>query len=171
MMKSLAILLIIGGLCSLSAETFILASPAFDSGAKIPKQHTPQGDDISPPLIWKDPPEGVQSYALVVDDPDAEGWVHWIVFDIPGDWTKLPADLVYSLEFPRSGIDFGRNSWKGTTWRGPNPYDGQHRYLFKLYALDTKLDLELSPTKKELEKAMDDHILGIAVLDGVYERE
>lgn len=155
------------------AQGFVLESPAFKNGEAIPAQYTAQGPDLSPPLAWSGVPAGTESFVLIVDDPDAPSgtWVHWVVFDIPARWRDLPEDLVYSDAFSRSGIGFGRNSWKGTTWRGPNPPSGRHRYFFKLYALDVRLGFDLKPDKEELLAAIDGHVLGIAVLTGTYERQ
>jgi len=167
-----ALLITLCAVGNVLAQSFVLNSPAFEEGGKIPLRYTARGGELSPPLVWANPPEGTQSFLLIVDNPDGvegEGtWVHWIVFDIPKSWQQLPEDLVYTDEFARSGIAFGRNSARGTTWRGPAAYGGEKRYYFKLYALSERLNLELSPTKDEIEELIDGKVLGIAVLTGVY---
>jgi len=154
---------------------FVLTSPAFRDGESIPTKYTCDGADLVPPLAWSGVPVGTRSLALIVDDPDVPDpaapkrmWVHWVVYDIPpsangisegGGGAGLPA-----------GSKEGTNDWKRTAYGGPCPPIGRHRYFHKLYALDVALpDLE-TPTKAELEAAMQGHILSSAVLVGTYER-
>jgi Raf kinase inhibitor-like YbhB/YbcL family protein len=140
-----------------------LTSSAFADGGAIPRQYTCEGRDVSPPLAWSGVPPGAKSLALVVDDPDAPDpaapkmtWVHWVLYDIP------PAGA------PADGKD-GLNDWDRTGWGGPCPPIGRHRYFFKLYALDTMLNLR-RPTKAELERAMKGHVLAEARLVGTYQK-
>ncbi len=156
-----------------------LTSPAFEPGQPIPKRYTGEGADVSPPLEWSNVPEGTQEFALICDDPDAptpEPWVHWVIYKIPADVTKLPEGIAKTpkLSVPPGALQ-GKNSWpSGQTigYRGPMPPPGhgRHRYYFRLYALDKKLDLQPGLTKKQLLEAMKGHILGEGELMGTYER-
>lgn len=147
--------------------SFELTSPAFDSGQPIPVRYTCDGEDISPPLHWSDPPQGTQSFTLIVDDPDAPVgvWDHWIIFNLPGDLEGLPENAA-----PPAASRDGQNSWGRTGYGGPCPPGGTHRYFFKLYALDTDLSLSAGATKAQLLKAMAGHILAQAELMGRYSR-
>jgi Raf kinase inhibitor-like YbhB/YbcL family protein len=152
-----------------------LTSPSFEAGAEIPQRHSCEGKNVSPPLAWADIPSGTQSLALVVDDPDAPDpkapkttWVHWVVYDIPATATGLPEGAVAGT-LP-SGTRVAKNDFGHTTWGGPCPPIGRHRYFFKLYALDTTLPGEGVSTKAALEKAMRGHVLGQAQLMGTYQK-
>ncbi|HET89398.1 MAG TPA: YbhB/YbcL family Raf kinase inhibitor-like protein [Chloroflexi bacterium] len=150
---------------------FELMSDAFAPGEPIPPQYTCDGDDVSPPLQWTDPPPGTQSLALIMDDPDAPvgTWVHWVVYAIPADARGLDESLPPDAELP-DGSRHGRNSWRRNDYGGPCPPRGTHRYVFKLYALDMTLDLRAGATKKQLLQAMEGHILAQAELMGTYQR-
>jgi len=151
---------------------FKLNSHSFSDGADIPKKYTCDGDDVSPELHWADQPAAAKSFALIVDDPDAPSgpWVHWVLFDLPGDAHDLPEGAGKSAPLP-SGAQQGINDFKKTVYGGPCPPPGKHhRYFFKLYALDSKLSLKVSPAKAEAEKAMLGHILGQGELVGRYRR-
>lgn len=158
---------------------FQLTSGAFAEGQAIPRKHTGEGEDHSPPLAWENPPAGTQEFALVCDDPDAptpEPWVHWVIYAIPADARSLPEGFANppQLEKPVAAKQ-GKNSWPaGVTvgYRGPMPPPGHgtHHYHFTLYALDTRLDLAPSATKAELLRAMKGHVLAEAKLIGTYER-
>ena len=137
---------------------FALHSSAFAPGAEIPRRHTCEGDDVSPPLAWSDPPAGTQSFALVVDDPDAPDpkapkrtWVHWVVYDLPASAHALAEDAGSS---PPSGARVGKNDFGRAQWGGPCPPIGRHRYFFKLFALDAPLGDLGAATKAALERAM-----------------
>lgn len=142
-----------------------LTSPAFQDNMHIPSKYTCDGDDLSPPLSISDVPSSAKSLALVMDDPDAPvgTWDHWVVFNISAS-TK---DIQRGTE-PK-GIA-GKNSWGRTGYGGPCPPSGTHRYFFKLYALDTMLDVPEGSTKKDVEKAMQGHIVAQAQLMGKYKR-
>ena len=149
-----------------------LRSPAFEHNAAIPREHTCEGADTSPPLEWTGVPQDARSLALIVDDPDAPDpaapertYVHWVLYDIPATVTSLDPGA------PRpDGARDGTNDWKRTGYGGPCPPIGRHRYFFKLYALDTALgDLD-QPAKAALERAMDGHIVARAELVGTYEK-
>lgn len=150
-------------------------SPSFEQMAPIPVQYTCDGADVSPPLSWQGIPEGTQSLALIVDDPDAPDpaaprmtWVHWVLYNIPPAATELPEDGSHKLP---AGVKEGRNDWKRTGYGGPCPPVGRHRYFFKLYALDAVLADLRQPNKAELEAAMQGHILQQAELIGTYQRQ
>ena len=141
-----------------------LTSPVFAEGEAIPIQFSCDGDDLSPELAWAGIPDGTASLVLFFDDPDAPGgtWDHWILFNIPADLTGLAQDGT-------AGTD-GNNSWNRTGYGGPCPPGGTHRYFFKLYAIDTRLDLPEGAAKGEIESAMEGHILGQVELMGTYTR-
>lgn len=143
-----------------------LTSSAFTHNGIIPSEFTCDGSDLSPPLSISDVPSNAKSLALIMDDPDAPvgTWDHWIVFNIPPS-TK---EIIKGKE--PNGIA-GKNSWGRTGYGGPCPPSGTHRYLFKLYALDTELNLPKGSPKKNLEAAMQGHILAKAELMGTYKRK
>ena len=157
--------------------TFQLTSPSFGNEQDIPPRHTSDGDDISPPLVWSDPPKGTKGFALIVDDPDAPDprapkrtWVHWVVYDIPIETRSLSEGTTRST-LPLGAV-LGVNDWNELGWRGPSPPIGKHRYFFKLFALDTSLeDLGGGASKSDLENAMMSHILATATLMGTYEKK
>jgi Raf kinase inhibitor-like YbhB/YbcL family protein len=155
-----------------------LRSPAFDDGHAIPKKYTEDGENISPPLSWSQPPGGVAEYALIVDDPDApteHPWVHWVVLGSPGNADGLPERVPRepTLREP-PGARQGMNSWRHNSvgYRGPAPPPGHgtHHYCFKLYALDQPLNLAGGVEKGAVLKAMEGHVLATAELIGTYER-
>jgi Raf kinase inhibitor-like YbhB/YbcL family protein len=156
--------------------SFSLASPDFQAGAGIPAIHTCDGSDTSPALSWSGLPPGTRSLALVIDDPDAPDpaapkmtWVHWVVYNIPPQATGLPRGASPSHLPP--GTLVGTNDFKKAAYGGPCPPAGRHRYFHKLYALDTVLPDLGHPTKAQLEKAMQNHILARAELVGTYARK
>lgn len=152
---------------------FELTSTAFEEGEPIPVKYSCDGDDISPPLAWSEPPPGTQSLALVMDDPDAPGgtWDHWVLFNISPDRRSLEENLpVTGKNMDPDAIYVGNNSWSRTGYGGPCPPSGTHRYFFKLYALDTTINLLPGATKEELSNAMDGHILAETELMGTYSR-
>lgn len=150
---------------------FELTSTAFAAGEKIPRKYTCDGDDISPPLQWSDAPQNTQSFALISDDPDAPvgTWVHWVLYNVPGTTTALPEAVPKQDELP-DGSQHGRSSWGRSAYGGPCPPGGTHRYFFKLYALDTVLDLAAGAGKEQLLQAMEGHILAQTELMGLYSR-
>jgi hypothetical protein len=155
--------------------TFTLSSPAFEHEGKMPRHTTCEGDDASPPLRWSDLPEGTESLALIVDDPDAPDpeapqmvFVHWVLWDIPPGAEGLPEDA-NSAGLP-AGTRVGLNDWERGEYGGPCPPIGRHRYFHRLYALDTALGDLGKATKADLEKAMEGHILGRAELIGTYQK-
>ncbi|MGH9381035.1 MAG: YbhB/YbcL family Raf kinase inhibitor-like protein [Thermoanaerobaculia bacterium] len=152
-----------------------LHSENFSPGGEIPVVFTCQGEDRSPHIAWRGAPEATRSFALIVDDPDAPDpraprmtWVHWVLFNIPADIVELPEGAAGDLP---SGVGEGINDWKRTGYGGPCPPVGRHRYVFKLYALDTALSGLDRPTKEELLEAVQGHILERAQLIGTYEKQ
>ena len=145
-----------------------LGSSAFAPGAAIPKKHTCDGENLSPPLAWSGAPSAVKSFAIVCDDPDARNFTHWVLFNVPGGATSLP-EGVRARSLP-AGAAEGRNDFEGLGWGGPCPPGGEHRYEFRLYALDVPSLALTSPTKQQLENAMQGHVLAEAKLTGTYRR-
>jgi Raf kinase inhibitor-like YbhB/YbcL family protein len=149
-----------------------LTSTAFTANGAMPIEHTCEGADVSPPLAWTGVPAKTASLVLIVDDPDAPDpahprttWVHWVLFDVPPTATGLS-----KAGSPPAGAKEGLNDWKRTGWSGPCPPVGRHRYVHKLYALDTTLELD-RPTKAAVERAMEGHVLERAELVGTYEKK
>ena len=147
-------------------ETMKLISPAFKHNGAMPFEYTCDGADISPELNIENVPENAKSLALIIDDPDAPAgtWVHWVVWNIPPDTTKIAKGT-------ESGGIGGKNSWGRIGYGGPCPPSGTHRYFFKLYALDINLGLKEGSSKQDLEKAMQGHIIEKAELIGHYKRK
>ena len=152
-----------------------ITSPAFADGSEIPVACTCEGADTSPRLEWSGAPADTKSFALIVDDPDAPDpakpqrvWVHWVLYNIPADATFLHEGAT-SASLPAGTLE-GTNDWKRTGYGGPCPPVGRHRYFFKLYAIDTALPDLSSPTKKQLEEAMQGHVLAEAQVMGTYQK-
>jgi len=150
-------------------SAFALTSVFIVQGQPIPAVHTCDGEDQSPPMDWNEPPGNTQSFALIMDDPDAPGgtWVHWVLFNIPGDARRLLGNLPPDAQLPDGSIQ-GVNSFGRNDYGGPCPPSGTHRYFFKLYALDTTLNLNESAGKDEVLTAMEGHVLAQAELMGTY---
>ena len=151
--------------------TMQLQSEAFDQSEMIPDRYTCRGKDMSPPLEWVDAPEGTQEFALVCDDPDAPigTWVHWVAYGIPSSVTGLPQDVPPESRMSSGGWQ-GTNSWGRIGYGGPCPPSGTHRYFFRLYALDRRLELEPGISKAQLLKAIEGHILAQCELMGRYSK-
>ncbi len=151
-----------------------IESTAFRHDGVIPAHYTCEGADVAPPLSWSTPPSNTKSFALIIDDPDAPDpqapkmtWVHWVLYNIPTETALLPEG---GKPLP-NGTAEGINDWKRTGYGGPCPPIGEHRYFFKLYALDTILPALHRPTKQVLERAMEKHILAKAELMGRYRKK
>ena len=149
-----------------------LSSPVFQEGEKIPVKYTCDGQDMSPPLMWGEPPPGTQAFALIMDDPDAPGGVftHWVIFNLPVDSREFPEAVPRDNQLENKALqgmtDFGR-----VGYGGPCPPPGPaHHYLFSLYALDQPLDLNAGASKKQVLDAMHGHILAQGQLTGIYQR-
>ena len=148
-------------------------SMAFDSGSRIPKRHTGDGEDLSPALSWEGVPPGTASLALLCDDPDAPGkaWVHWVLYDLPAA-TRSLTEGVFDRETLPDGSKQGRNDFGKIGYGGPSPPrgHGDHHYHFKVYALDRPLGLPPGATKAQVDKAMAGRILAEGELVGIYSR-
>ena len=169
--SSLIFLIVVGWWGGL-AMAFEIRSPAFEENGVIPQKYTCDGEDLSPPLSWVDPPEGTKSFTLVSDDPDAPvgTWVHWVLYEVPEAARQLP-EGVSADETLSDGTLQGLTDFRRVGYGGPCPPAGSyHRYYFKLYALDTKLTLPPRATKTKLLEAMKGHVLGEAELMGRYKR-
>jgi len=143
-----------------------IASPAFKDNGSIPKQYTCDGKDMNPPLIIENVLKEARSLALIVDDPDAPVglWVHWVMWNIDPKIKEIKENYV-----PKGAIQ-GINDFRKNNYGGPCPPSGTHRYFFKLYALDTTLNISPNSTKADLEKAMKGHILAQAQIIGLYKK-
>jgi Raf kinase inhibitor-like YbhB/YbcL family protein len=153
-----------------------LTSAAFAQGGQIPREHTCEGDDRSPPLTWTDAPRNAKSFALIVDDPDAPDpkapkrvYVHWVVYNIPVSTTALPAGASSSA-LPAGAKEL-KNDFGYERYGGPCPPIGRHRYFHKLYTLDTSLGSVEPANKTGLLKAMEGHVLAEAELVGTYQKQ
>ena len=151
-----------------------LRSSAFVHQGEIPRTHTRDGEDVSPPLEWSGVPAGTKSLALIVDDPDAPDpkaprmvYVHWVLYNIPPDASGL-AEAIRPANLPAGTLQ-GRNDWGRTGYGGPCPPIGRHRYFHKLYALDKVFRDLGQPTKAQLLAVMEDHVLAEAQLIGTYQ--
>lgn len=155
-----------------AAMALKLTTAAFPADGSIPKKFTCDGPDLSPALSWSNAPSGTQSFALIMDDPDAPAgtWVHWVLYDVPSN-TKELSEGVPKQEQLSNGARQGRNDFRKIGYGGPCPPAGKpHRYYFKLYALDTRLGLQAGATKADVERTMENHILAQAELIGRYGR-
>lgn len=152
----------------MSEQGFTLSSPAFDNGESIPVEFSCDGDDHSPRLDWSNPPQDTRSYALIIEDPDAPDgtFTHWILYDLPPGQTSLPEGA------DNPGKE-GRNDFEEVGYGGPcpPPAHGDHRYYFRLHALDVpSLDLPENATRAQFDKALEGHVLGTAELMGRFQR-
>jgi Raf kinase inhibitor-like YbhB/YbcL family protein len=149
-----------------------LTSSVFAEGQIIPKQHTADGSNTSPPLTWSGLPEGTQSIALICDDPDAPRgiWVHWVLFNLPAEVSDLAEGVSPRGALP-DGTQQGKNDFGKIGYGGPAPPKGKpHRYFFKIYAVDKVLDLAAGSTKEQLLAALKGHVLADGQLMGKYAR-
>ena len=152
----------------------VLTSGAFQAGGGIPARYTCDGADVSPALAWTGMPAGTVAFALIVDDPDAPGgtWVHWVLFNLPGNVGALP-EAVPASDAPRGlgGALQGRNDFRKVGYGGPCPPSGPaHHYFFRLYALDARLPLRSGAGRADVERAMRGHVLAETALLGTYAR-
>ncbi|MFZ5442548.1 MAG: YbhB/YbcL family Raf kinase inhibitor-like protein [Myxococcota bacterium] len=153
--------------------TLTLTSPAFQDGAELPAVFTCEGDDESPPLSWSGAPAGTKSFVLIIDDPDAPDpaapkrvWLHWAVYNLPASCHGLEQNV---RQLPRGALEGVTDSGR-TGYGGPCPPIGRHRYFHRLFALDTVLPDLHTPKRKQLEAAMEGHVLATAVLMGTYQK-
>lgn len=150
-----------------------ITSSAFADNDEIPQKYTCEGEDLSPPLNFSGVPQGARSLVLIVDDPDAPDpkapkmtYVHWVLFDLPPDTTEIVEGMVALPPGTKSGL----NDWKRPGYGGPCPPIGRHRYFFKLYALDAKLEGLSAATKADVVSAMQGHVLAEAQIIGTYQK-
>jgi len=147
--------------------TMKITSAAFNHNEKIPNKYTCDGENINPPLQFLDIPNNTKSLVFIVDDPDAPAktWVHWVVYNINPNVTEVEEGNI-----PEGGAE-GMTDFGSPGYGGPCPPSGIHRYFFKLYALDSVLDLPQNATKQVVEEKMDSHIIDKVELIGLYSRE
>src|SRR6267378_5059943 len=175
--RQLAVLILAGGVLPLAMTSISqaaestnkvslnLTSSAFAEGAAIPEEYTCQGKNISPPLKWSGVPSETKSLAFIMDDPDAPmgTWVHWVLYDLAPSMTDLPEGLSAREHIAAGSGKEGSNDFKRLGYGGPCPPAGKpHRYFFKLYALDSKLDLSPGAKKIDVEHSMDGHVIAHA---------
>ena len=148
-----------------------ITSPAFENGAHIPQKYTCDDLNISPQLEWGGVPDGVKSFALICDDPDAPmgTWVHWVIYNIPSSLNNLSENIPNDKILGNGALQ-GTNDFRKIGYGGPCPPGGTHRYFFKIYALDAELDLDVGATKEVLLNSMSGHILAEGELVGKYSR-
>jgi Raf kinase inhibitor-like YbhB/YbcL family protein len=150
-----------------TSETFVLQSTAFQDGGAIPKRFTCDGDDVSPDLTWSGAPDDTVALALILDDPDARGFVHWVVFDMTGSASGgLPEGVSATPDAPPQGL----NDFRKIGYNGPCPPSGTHQYVFTLYALDDLLGLTRTPRAQDVRDAMNGHVLGTTTLRATFRR-
>jgi Raf kinase inhibitor-like YbhB/YbcL family protein len=144
-----------------------ISSPVFENNRFMPAKYSCDGMDVNPPLLIENVPTNTKSLALVVDDPDAPAgtWVHWVLWNINPDTKEIKENSI------PSGAKQGLNDFRQHNYRGPCPPSGTHRYFFKLYAIDTVLNLNPDSTKADLESAMKGHIIEQAQIIGLYRRK
>ncbi|HEY8164213.1 MAG TPA: YbhB/YbcL family Raf kinase inhibitor-like protein [Gemmatimonadaceae bacterium] len=152
-----------------------VTSTAFKQAGVIPGRYTCEGDDTSPPLAWSGAPAGTKSFAMIVDDPDAPDpakpqrvYVHWVIYGLPANATGLPENA--SKKGMPAGANQGKNDFGKQNYGGPCPPIGRHRYFFKLYALDTEPTFASPPTKADLLKAIEGHVIAQGELMGTYQK-
>jgi hypothetical protein len=153
-----------------AASALAVTSPSFEHEQAIPGRFTCDGDDLSPALAWDGVPEGAAQLVLICDDPDAPvgTWIHWVLVGLPADASGLPEGVKAGKDV---GAEDGKNSWKKTGYGGPCPPKGpSHRYFFRVYALDLEADWKAGVTRKEVDAAMEGHILAEGTLMGTYAR-
>lgn len=143
-------------------ESMVVTSAAFEEGGQIPRRHSCDGADASPPLAWSGAPAGTAAFALIVDDPDARGFVHWIATDIPAGTTSL-------AEGESAGVE-GRNDFRRNGYGGPCPPSGSHRYVFEVFALSEELGLSSGFSADELRSALEGKVLASGRLSANYRR-
>jgi Raf kinase inhibitor-like YbhB/YbcL family protein len=150
-----------------------VTSTAFAESQPIPQKYTGDGDDISPPLHWNGAPPQTKSFALVCEDPDAPmgTFTHWVIYDVPSKAAALSVNIAKTGTLP-DGSRQGQNGFNNIGYNGPSPPPGQtHRYFFKVYALDTNLDLDPGTSKGELLNAMNGHVIAEGELMGTYQQK
>lgn len=145
-----------------------LTSSAFKDGERIPVKYTCDGPDVSPPLDWTQAPNQTKTFVLILEDPNANGFTHWVIFNIPATLTALQENIPGTGNLPNSSIIQGMNDFGAVGYNGPCPPSGTHHYVFHLYGLDTALTLSPGATKRSVSAAMKGHVLGQVDLTGLY---
>jgi Raf kinase inhibitor-like YbhB/YbcL family protein len=153
------------------AMSILVESAAFKHNQPIPSKYTCDGQEVSPPVAWKNVPEKTKSIVLICDDPDAPAgtWVHWVCYDIPANVMFIPEGVPKADTLPGGGKQ-GTTDFRNIGYGGPCPPSGTHRYFFKVYALDSMLNLPAGKSKKDIEHAMKGHIINQGELVGTYSR-
>jgi hypothetical protein len=149
-----------------------ISSPAFSDGERIPEKYTKYGADVSPELVVQDIPEGTKTLAIIMDDPDAPSKVftHWLIWNIPADKTVIP-EGIEKAEVVLGIARQGKNNFGEIGYGGPKPPSGSsHTYCFRVFALDTVLELKSGASRSQLEEAMEGHIIGAGILKGKFGR-
>ncbi len=147
-----------------------MSSSAFAPGEPIPKVYTCDDKNISPPLAWTEPPSGAKGLALIADDPDAGGFVHWVVYNLPASARGLPESVPSGPDISGGGKQ-GKNTFGKVGYGGPCPPSGTHHYVFRLYALDAVLNLADGASANDVKAALQGHVLTQAELIGTYTRQ
>ena len=150
-----------------------LSSPVVQQGSEIPAHYTSDGENISPELSWQDVPDKTQSFVLIVHDPDAPppgGFTHWVLYNIPATTSRIRENIPQDEQIAGMGLQ-GKNDSGKIGYIGPAPPSGTHRYFFRLFAIDTMLDLVPGATHKEISAAIKGHILAQSELMGTYEKK
>lgn len=144
-----------------------ISSPVFNNNNPIPVKYTCDGENVSPPLEFSSIPERAQSLVLVIEDPDAPAktWIHWLLYNIPAHTTRIEEGIV-----PEQALE-GLNDFQQEAYGGPCPPSGVHHYHFKLYALDTKLDLESGAPLSNVTNEMEGHVLSQSEIVGTYQSQ
>ncbi len=155
----------------IDVATMQVMSSAFKEGGAIPRQYTCDGEDISPPLSWESGPEGTKSFVLIADDPDAprRTFVHWVLYDLPASTRELPEDMARD-KILSNGARQGINDGGDFGYMGPCPPSGTHHYFFKIYALNTQVNLPPGKRKADLLEVMEGHILAQGQIMSTYSR-
>jgi len=174
----LILILVVFVSCSKSGEeakkgaVLEVKSTAFGNAKSMSDKYTCDDVDISPPLEWKDAPAGTKSFAIICETPDAPtgNWIQWLIYDIPGDVTSLPQAVPKTGQL-ENGTKQGKNDFDGVGYNGPCLPAGEHRFFFRVYALDSLTNLKEGAKKEELVEAMKGHILAEGALMSVYARE
>ena len=148
-----------------------VTSRSFQNEGMIPSKYTGDGEDVSPQISWQGAPSGTESFAVICDDPDAPGgnWDHWILFNIPGDKEGLAENFRLS-DSGLPGVKGGTNDFGKLDYGGPYPPGGTHRYFFRVYALDARLNVPVGARKGDVLRAMKGHVLGEGQIMGRYSR-
>ena len=169
---------ILAGILLIHSETsggnMILKTNAFQQSEAVPEKYTCDGANVSPELMWEDAPKEAKSFALICDDPDAPvgTFNHWVLYGLAADQTRLPENLAKKAEVSSPASRQGTNDFGQPGYGGPCPPRGsKHRYFFKLYALDTDIQLSPGAKKRDLEAAMKGHVLATAEVMGTYQRK